>query len=126
MTLPDSSDDANAESDALNTLGCSLVTEGQVDDGLVSIEQALDIALAHGLGHLAGRAYANLATFLADNHRFDRSDAVIAEGLQYTDDHDLRLRSVCLSGVLAESEMKRGRGTTRSATRWACWNKPGR
>ena len=37
------------------------------------------------------------------------SDAVIAEGLQYTEDHDLRLRSVCLSGVLAESEMKRGR-----------------
>ena len=46
--------DANAESDALNTLGCSLVTEGQVDDGLVFIERALDIALAHGLGHLAG------------------------------------------------------------------------
>jgi DNA-binding CsgD family transcriptional regulator/tetratricopeptide (TPR) repeat protein len=101
--------DANAESDALNTLGCSLVTEGEVDDGLVSIERALEIALAHGLGHLAGRAYANLATLLADNHRFERSDAVIAEGLQYTEDHDLRLRSVCLSGVLAESEMKRGR-----------------
>jgi DNA-binding NarL/FixJ family response regulator len=101
--------DANAESDALNTLGCSVVTEGEVDDGLVSIERALEIALAHGLGHLAGRAYANLATFLADNHRFERSDAVIAEGLQYTEDHDLRLRSVCLSGVLAESEMKRGR-----------------
>lgn len=101
--------DANAESDALNTLGCSLVTEGQVDDGLASIERALDIALAHGLGHLAGRAYANLATFLADNHRFERSDAVIADGLRYTEDHDLLLRSVCLSGVLAESEMKRGR-----------------
>jgi DNA-binding NarL/FixJ family response regulator len=101
--------DANAESDALNSLGCSLVTKGEVDDGLVSIEEALEIALAHGLGHLAGRAYANLATFLADNHRFERSDAVIAEGLQYTEDHDLRLRSVCLSGVLAESEMKRGR-----------------
>ena len=48
--------DANAESDALNTLGCSLATGGQVDDGLASIERALDIALAHGLGHLAGRA----------------------------------------------------------------------
>jgi hypothetical protein len=80
------------------------VTEGEVDDGLVSIERALEIALAHGLGHLAGRPYANLATLLADNHRFERSDAVIAEGLQYTEDHDLRLRSVCLSGVLAESE----------------------
>jgi ATP/maltotriose-dependent transcriptional regulator MalT len=90
-------------------LGCSLVTEGEVDDGLVAIERALEIALAHGLGHLAGRAYANLATFLADLHRFERSDAVIAEGLQYTEDHDLLLRSVCLSGVLAESEMKRGR-----------------
>ena len=101
--------DANAESDALNTLGCSLVAEGEADDGLVSIERALEIALAHGLGHLAGRAYANLATFLADNHRFERSDAVIAEGLQYTEDHDLLLRSVCLSGVLAESEMKRSR-----------------
>jgi tetratricopeptide (TPR) repeat protein len=64
--------DANAESDALNTLGCSLVTEGEVDDGLVSIERALEIALAHGLRHLAGRAYANLATLLADNHRFER------------------------------------------------------
>ena len=46
---------------------------------------------------------------LADTHRYDRSDAVLAEGLRYTDDHDLTLRFVCLTGVLAGSEMERGR-----------------
>jgi ATP/maltotriose-dependent transcriptional regulator MalT len=101
--------DADAESNALNTIGCSLAYQLQVEDGLASLEQALHVALAQGLGHPAGRAYANLATILADNHRFDRADAVIAEGLEYTEDRDLHVRRVCLTGVMAESEMKRGR-----------------
>lgn len=101
--------DPHTESDALDTLGCVLANQAEIEDGVACLERALAVALAHGLGHLAGRAYANLATILSDHHRFDQADAVIADGLQYTEDHDLPLRSVCLSGVLAESEMKRGR-----------------
>jgi hypothetical protein len=86
---------------------------GDVDEGVASLQRALDVALTHGLGHSAGRAYANLASVLADDHRFARADAVIAEGLRYTDDHDLTLRFVCLTAVLADSEMKRVAGTTR-------------
>ena len=101
-------DDANAESDALNTLGCSLATEGQVDDGLASHRASVGHRIGARPRTPRRAGLREPRDFLADNHRFDRSDAVIAEGLQYSDDHDLLLRSVCLSGVLAESEMKRG------------------
>ena len=77
--------------------------------GSTILRRALDIALGAGHGHLAGRAYANLASVLADTHRYRRRDAVLAEGLRYTDDHDLTLRFVCLTGVLAGAEMERGR-----------------
>jgi DNA-binding CsgD family transcriptional regulator/tetratricopeptide (TPR) repeat protein len=103
------SGDAYAESDALNSIGSALAWADDFDEGVGYLQRALDIARDAGHGHLAGRAYANLAGVLADTHRYDRSDAVLAEGLEYTDDHDLTLRFVCLTGVLAGSEMERGR-----------------
>lgn len=98
-----------AECDALNTLGCALAWSDELEEGIKHLERSLQIGLQCGFGHLAGRAYANLASTLAENNAFERSDAVIAEGLRYTDDHDLAVRHLCLTGVLAESEMNRGR-----------------
>ncbi|HEU5267984.1 MAG TPA: LuxR C-terminal-related transcriptional regulator [Jatrophihabitans sp.] len=100
--------DAYAESDALNSIGCALASDSRLDEGIEYLQRALEVALAAGLGHLAGRAYANLASILADNHLYSRADALLAEGLEYTDDHDLTLRFLCLTGVLAASEMNRG------------------
>ena len=101
--------DAYAESDALNSIGCALSWTGRLDDGVAFLQESLQIALDAGLGHLAGRAYANLAGILADEHRYQMTDAVLAEGLRYTDDHDLTLRYVCLTGVMAGTELRRGR-----------------
>jgi DNA-binding CsgD family transcriptional regulator/tetratricopeptide (TPR) repeat protein len=100
--------DPQAESNALNTIGWALGYRSEVDDGVAYLEQALKVALAHDLGHLAGRAYANLAQVLADNDRFAQADGVIAEGLRFTEDRDLTLRTVCLTSVLATSAMERG------------------
>jgi DNA-binding CsgD family transcriptional regulator/tetratricopeptide (TPR) repeat protein len=101
--------DPQAESNALNTIGWALGYQSDVDDGVAYLQRALKVALAHDLGHLAGRAYANLAQVLADNYRFSQADGVIAEGLRYTEDRDLTLRTVCLTSVLATSAMERGR-----------------
>ena len=101
--------DRHAESDALNSIGCGLEAAGRLEEGVTYLERALSVALAGDYGHLAGRAYANLAQVLADNYRFAESDALLADGLRYTDDHDLTLRFICLTGVLAETELNRGR-----------------
>ena len=97
-----------------------------MDTGVTYLEQALEVALAHGLGHLGGRAYANLASVLVDNDRFDRADTVIADGLRYAEDHNLTLRYVCVTAVLADSELKRGRWDDAIAMPGASGNEPGR
>ncbi|HEY7049680.1 MAG TPA: LuxR C-terminal-related transcriptional regulator [Jatrophihabitantaceae bacterium] len=102
-------EDAAAESDVLNSIGSALAWTGQLEEGITYLERSLQIALDSGNGHLAGRAYANLASALADYSRFARSDAVLAEGLQYTEDHELTTRFMCLTGILAETEVARGR-----------------
>jgi DNA-binding NarL/FixJ family response regulator/Tfp pilus assembly protein PilF len=117
--------DPHAESNALNSIGWALGYQGNVDEGAAYLEQALQVALAHGLGHLVGRAYANLASVLVDNDRFAKADAVIAEGLRYTEDHDLGLRFVCLTSVLATSEMKRGRWDDAIADAWGVRHRAG-
>jgi DNA-binding NarL/FixJ family response regulator len=101
--------DPHAESNALNTIGWTIGYRSGVDEGVAYLERALKVALAHGLGHLAGRAYANLAQVPADNDRFTQADVVIAEGLRYTEDRGLALRTICLTSVLATSAMERAR-----------------
>ena len=110
--------DPSAESNALNSIGWAQGYYGDVDTGVTYLEQALEVALTHGLGHLGGRAYANLASVLVDNDRFDRADTVLAEGLRYAEDHNLTLRYVCVTAVLADSELKRGRWDDATADAW--------
>ena len=101
--------DPEANSDAQNTIGCALLLRGEVQESLAYLERSLQIALEARSGHHAGRAYANLASVLADLSRWDRADAVLADGLQYTEDHELTTRFLCLTGVLAYTELTRGR-----------------
>ncbi len=111
--------DPYAESNALNSIGwVQGYYGGDVDTGVTYLERALEVALAHSLGPLGGRAYANLASVLVDNDRFDRADTVIAEGLRYAEDHNLTLRYVCVTAVLADSELKRGRWDDATADAW--------
>ena len=60
-------------SDALNSRGCSLNALGR--PGIPEIERAVQVALDHGLGPQAGRAYSNLHELLLDDLRLQGSDA---------------------------------------------------
>jgi DNA-binding CsgD family transcriptional regulator/tetratricopeptide (TPR) repeat protein len=117
--------DPYADSNALNSIGWAEGYYGDVDTGVTYLEQALDVALAHDLGHLGGRAYANLASVLVDNDRFDRADAVIADGLRYAEDRNLTMRYVCVTAVLADSELKRGRWDDAIASAWCIRQRAG-
>ena len=54
--------DGDAESDALNTIGCAIGWWQDVEEGAALIRRSLEISLAVDGGHLAGRAYANLTS----------------------------------------------------------------
>jgi DNA-binding CsgD family transcriptional regulator/tetratricopeptide (TPR) repeat protein len=101
--------DVRSESNALNTIGCALAAMSRLAEGIDLLDQAREVALEHGEGHAAGRAYANLAEVLVMNSMYARSDTLLAEGLRYADDHDLTRRYICMTGVLAQSELDRGR-----------------
>lgn len=117
--------DPYTDSNALNSIGWAEGYYGDVDTGVTYLEQALDVALAHGLGHLGGRAYANLASVLVDNDRLDRADTVIADGLRYAEDRNLTMRYVCVTAVLADSELKRGRWDDAIASAWCIRQRAG-
>ena len=117
--------DPYTDSNALNSIGWAEGYYGDVDTGVTYLEQALDVALAHDLGHLGGRAYANLASVLVDNDRFDRADTVIADGLRYAEDRNLTMRYVCVTAVLAASELKRGRWDDAIASAWCIRQRAG-
>jgi tetratricopeptide (TPR) repeat protein len=99
--------DVEADTDALNTIGFALLLRGDLPGALMYVERSLQIALEAGHGHHAGRPYANLASALADNSRWDRADAVLADGMRYSEDHELTTRYLCLTGVLAGTELAR-------------------
>ena len=117
--------DPYTDSNALNSIGWAEGYYGDLDTGVTYLEQALDVALAHGLGHLGGRAYANLASVLVDNDRFDRADTVIADGLRYAEDRNLTMRYVCVTAVLADSELNRGRWDDAMASAWCIRQRAG-
>jgi DNA-binding CsgD family transcriptional regulator/tetratricopeptide (TPR) repeat protein len=126
LEIARSAGDRYGESNALNSIGWAMVYYlGDVDGGIAYLEQALRIALEHDYGHVSGRAYANLAAILTDNDRYDSADTVIADGLRYAEDHELSLRWVCITSVLADSELKRGRWDDACADAWAVRQRAG-
>ena len=84
-------------SDALNTLGCSL-SHGD-DDWTVPLRQALDIAVSARLPEQAGRAFANLHSISCEHRQFAAAERYYADGLRYTDDHDIGVYANCLRGT---------------------------
>ena len=84
-------------SDAVNTLGCCLA-KGD-GDWMVPLRQALDIAVSARLPEQAGRAFANLHSILAEQRRFAEAERYYADGLRYTDDHDIGVYANCLRGT---------------------------
>jgi DNA-binding CsgD family transcriptional regulator/tetratricopeptide (TPR) repeat protein len=84
-------------SDAVNTLG-SCLANGD-DDWTVPLRRALDIAVAARLPEQAGRAFANLHSISCEQRRFGAAEQYYADGLRYTDEHDIGVYVNCLRGT---------------------------
>lgn len=83
-------------SDALNTEGSA--SYNLMDGGEATLRQALEVALEHDHGDLAGRAYANLQAILSTPDRYTAAEAVYVEGTGYLAERDLGTYLVCLRG----------------------------
>jgi len=95
--MAEAAGDTAVLSDALNTLGCSL-SHGD-DDWTVPLRQALDIAVSARLPEQAGRAFANLHSISCEHRQFAAAERYYADGLRYTDDHDIGVYANCLRGT---------------------------
>lgn len=92
---------------ALNAIGLSAAMAGQ--DGMDTIRQALEIALAADLQESAGRAYTSLQEGAISLHRFDEAGRYYAEGMAYCEDRELGVFSMCLMGWRAHNLLLLGR-----------------
>jgi len=101
LGLPDVS------SNALSTLGASRDAVGE--DGVPDLRQAVQLALAHGLGSEAGRGFTNLQAILKDSLRFDEADEVYAEGIDFCDRRDLAFWGWCLRRERLDVLVRTGR-----------------
>ncbi|MGH3216166.1 MAG: AAA family ATPase [Trebonia sp.] len=81
-------------SDALNTLGFALAVLGGDWEG--PLGQAKAIAVSWNLPEQAGRAFVNLYSVYCDQRRYDDAEVVYAEGVRYTDEHDIGTYATCL------------------------------
>jgi DNA-binding CsgD family transcriptional regulator len=81
-------------SDALNTQACAAAALGR--DWTGQLRRALDIALAEGLEHQAGRAYANLLGMYGDQRRFAEAEQYFVDGLAHCVKHDLTTHAIFL------------------------------
>ena len=105
--LAESTGASEVLSDALNTLGCALSSTGGDWEG--SLAQAKAIAVSANLPEQAGRAFVNLYSLYCDQRRFDDAEAVYAEGVQYTDEHDIGTYATCLRSGLVLALEQTGR-----------------
>ena len=81
---------------ALNATGLILAERGQ--DGIGTLEQALQIALASDLQEAAGRAHSSLQEAAVRLNRFADSERYFAAGMAYCEDRELGVFSLCLLG----------------------------
>lgn len=86
----------DALSDALNTQAASRSAQGL--DWAAQMREALDIALAGGHHHEAGRAYTNLSGIHAGNREFAEAERYLEPGIAFCDEHDITTFAICLRG----------------------------
>lgn len=89
LALFDQLGDAEGRAYALNTVGASRLGSAGHLQGLQELEDARQLALAHGLEELAARAWTNLASAALVDGRHDDLARVCAEGRAYCEARDL-------------------------------------
>jgi DNA-binding CsgD family transcriptional regulator len=83
-------------SDALNTQAASRSAQGL--DWAGQMREALDVALAGGHHHEAGRAYTNLSGIHAGKREFAEAEWYLEPGIAFCDEHDITTFAICMRG----------------------------
>ena len=78
-------------------------------DAMPPLEQALDIALAHGAAYEAGHTYTNLHEINCGERRFAASEPYYLAGIAHCEEHDLWVYLTCLQGVRTTTLERFGR-----------------
>jgi len=78
-------------------------------DGVPQLEQALDIALAHGAAYEAGHTYTNMHEMNCGERRFAASEPPYLAGIAHCVEHDLWVYLTCLQGVRTTTLERLGR-----------------
>ncbi len=89
--------------------GVGLVASARHEDYDVPMQEALDLALAHGFQHEVGRSYTNFTEFMHADLRFAEAEPLVQEGIQYCDEHDVATYGNCLHGGYARALADQGR-----------------
>ena len=108
LALADTLADDAVKAHALNNVGCSLITLGDLQRGIMSLEQSLVLAQQCGLVHDIMRACNNLGTHLVVLGEFTRAAAVLQEGLTWVEQAGWEAHRCKLLTNLAVVEMERG------------------
>jgi ATP/maltotriose-dependent transcriptional regulator MalT len=85
LHLAETLGDEDAQSNALNNIGLSLVELGEAERGIAYLERSLELAKRseYGRGFTIGRAYINLGFSLATLGEFRRAADVLREGIAF-------------------------------------------
>jgi DNA-binding CsgD family transcriptional regulator/tetratricopeptide (TPR) repeat protein len=78
-------------------------------DGVPQLEQALDIAHAHGAAYEAGHTYTNLHEINCAERRFAASEPYYLAGTAHCEEQDLGVYLTCLQGVRTTTLERLGR-----------------
>jgi len=97
----------DVHSDALNTEAASRSAKSL--DWAGQMRRALDIALAGGHHHEAGRAYTNLSGIHAGQREFAEAERYLEPGIAFCDEHDITTFAICLRGEHANLLERTGR-----------------
>ena len=106
------------ESYAAHVIGMTQARGGQ--DGIPSVERALQIALDAGLPETAGNTYSSLQEAAILSHRFADAERYFTAGMTYCEGRELGVFSLCLLGWRTRALLLLGRWTARPASAPNC------
>lgn len=93
---------------ALNNLGAAQLQLHNAE-GWNSLEESLQLAIAHNMHEHACRAYTNLSFMAAETREYARAKAYLAEGMAFSRDYDLDYWTDDMLGVLSRLRLDTGR-----------------
>ncbi|MGN6126642.1 MAG: ATP-binding protein, partial [Humibacter sp.] len=89
LTLATLLGETETQAHALNNLGTAAVNLGDIVQGEALLQRSLDLALVSDLHEHAARAYTNVSSTAARQHRFTGAIAFLDAGIAYCDERDL-------------------------------------